>query len=277
MATENTPSLWKEHFSLPKQDGHKYDRGHAIVSGGPIDSTGAARLAATAALRIGAGAVTVCCDNLSLPVYASHLTAVMTKVVESTAMLSSFVAKKNSVLIGPGHGLTPRTQDYVQAILESKIHSVLDADALTAFENAPGQLTQKLHNHTIITPHEGEFSRVFPNITGSREERAHQVAQEFGCIVVLKGSETVIASPENEIVINKTAPMWLATAGSGDVLSGIITGLLAQGFPPFAAACAGAWLHSECAKKAGPFLISEDLLSEIKEMITLFYQENKIL
>lgn len=276
MANKNSPELWKKYFLLPKNSGHKYDRGHAVICGGPIECTGASRLAALTSLRMGSGLVTLCCDNLSLPVYAGHLTSVMTKIVESEGLLSAFIAKKDSVLIGPGHGLTPRTQDYVLSILASKIPCVLDADALTVFENAPGQLTKKFHSNTVITPHEGEFSRIFPEIKGSREERALEVSNKYQCVTVLKGNETIISSPEGEIIINKSSSPWLATAGSGDVLSGIITSFLAQGIKPFSAACAAVWFHSKLADHAGAAIISEDLIHSIKPVLEDFYKTYKI-
>jgi hydroxyethylthiazole kinase-like uncharacterized protein yjeF len=260
MLEENTPALWKSHIRVPGANSHKYTRGHAIVVGGGMASTGAARLAAISALRAGAGLVSVACTPESLPIYAAALTAVMTKPVKNISELVALLEDERvtATLIGPGCGISETTREQVLQILALKKPCVLDADALTAFKNDAKTLASAIHAPTILTPHEGEFARLF-SLEGDRETRARAAAQQSNAVVVLKGAETIIAAPDGRAVINKNAPAWLATAGSGDVLSGIITGLLAQGMPAFAAACAGVWMHSRCAVIFGAGLIAEDL------------------
>jgi NAD(P)H-hydrate epimerase len=270
MSTENTPKLWQHYISAPSIKHHKHSRGASVICGGGIECTGATRMAAMAALRIGAGLVTVACDDKSLPIYASQLTAVMTKTIKNQEALSNLLQKKSSVLIGPGYGVGKKTKKSVLHILEESIPCVLDADALTSFEKKETLLFNAIHQQTIITPHEGEFSRLFGRIEGSREDAALAAAKQSGAIVVLKGNHTLIASPEGQIVINKNASPWLATAGSGDVLAGIITGLLAQHLPVFEAACAGVWFHGECSQTAGVGLIAEDLIPAIPNVLETF-------
>ena len=261
----NTPQLWQQHLPKPGADSHKYMRGHALICGGGLSSTGAARLAALSALRSGAGLVTVASPHDALAVYAVTLLAVMVRRVESPDELPALIEEKKitAALIGPGHGVNAYTKAMVQALLGSKLPLVLDADALTSFRQdelrAPG---------AVLTPHEGEFARIY-SFTGSREEKALAAAKHSGAVLLLKGSETIITSPDGRIVLNKNAPQTLATAGSGDVLSGIITGLLAQGMPTFEAACAGAWLHGEVAKLFGVGLIAEDLPGLIPQALAL--------
>lgn len=262
----NSADLW----TLPrlKPDGNKYDRGHAVVVGGPVASTGAARLAARAALRAGAGLVSIACDPSSLIVYASALEAVMTKVVRDVAAFSELVADKRvtAVLIGPAAGVNDRTRDLVLAALYVRKACVLDADALTVFKDAPADLFHAIRSPVLLTPHEGEFARLFGKVT-DRENDALKAAKTSGAVVLLKGSDTVIAAPDGRIVINRAAPAWLATAGSGDVLAGIATGLMAQGMEVFDAACAAAWLHTEAARRFGPGLIAEDLSEQLPAVL----------
>ena len=168
----------------------------------------------------------------------------------------------NAVAIGPGCGVGTRTQDMVAAVLASGAAAVLDADALTSFSEDPGLLFRQLHEKCVLTPHEGEFERIFPGSFGgdaTRVDVARDAATKAGCVVLLKGADTVIAASSGEAAINSNAPPWLATAGAGDVLSGMIAGLLAQGMNAFDAACAGAWLHGEAATKFGPGLVAEDI------------------
>ena len=262
----NSPDLW----ALPrlKADGSKYDRGHAVVVGGPVAATGAARLAARAALRAGAGLVSIACDPASLIVYATALQAVMTKVVRDVAAFSELIAdgRVTAVLIGPAAGVNDRTRELVMAALYAQKPCVLDADALTVFKDAPGDLFHAIRSPVFLTPHEGEFARLFGKV-GDREGDAVKAASASGAVVLLKGSDTVIAAPDGRIVVNRAAPPWLATAGSGDVLAGIATGLIAQGMEVFEAACAAAWLHAEAAKRFGPGLIAEDLSEQLPSVL----------
>ena len=272
---ENTPALWMEQLPCPDATSHKYTRGHALVQGGEVARAGAARLAARAALRAGAGLVTIICDKQSLPVYAAACEAVMTQVVEEDRTLVEVVtdSKVKAVLIGPGCGVGTATQRKTLMALKAKKPLVLDADGLSSFEGKLHVLRDAVKGTPcVLTPHEGEFERLFPNIAGNKLERAVAAAKESGAIVVLKGADTVIASPDGEVWINATASPYLATAGSGDVLAGIIAGLLAQGMPAHQAAGAAVWLHGRAGQTFGAGLIAEDLTyvlpKALKEAIT---------
>ena len=259
---ENTPSLWT--YPHPKAGGHKYDRGHAVAVSGPAHATGAARLAARGALRIGAGLVTVASPPEALAVNAAHLTAIMLKPFEGAAGLSGILADKrlNAVVIGPGLGVGGETRALVDAALKSGAAVVLDADALTSFQDDPEALFNRLHDRCVLTPHAGEFGRLFPGLldaAGGKVEAARAAAARAGAVVLLKGGDTVIAAPGGKAAINANAPPTLATAGAGDVLSGFIAGLLAQNLPAFDAAACGTWLHGAAADRFGPGLIAEDL------------------
>lgn len=277
---ENGPWAWLRDYPWPSPDGHKYDRGHALVIGGGASVSGAARLAARGALRIGAGLVTVAAPLSALAVYGAQLTAVMLTPLET--LDSQLQDKhKNAIMIGPGCGVGVETADRVLAILMSKRACVLDADALTSFENNPNQLFDKIHSETVLTPHEGEFSRLFglsnkKNGTYGKVERARAAARHSGAVIVYKGSDTVIASPDGRAAINTNAPPDLATAGAGDVLAGLILGLLAQRMNAFDAACAGTWLHGAAASRFGPGLIAEDLAEALPaELVSLRRQTEK--
>ena len=270
----NGPALWRERFPWPQPDGHKYRRGHAVIVSGPAHATGAARLGARGALRVGAGLVSVASPPDAVGVNAAHLTAIMVKPFDGAKGLSALLSdhRLNAVAIGPGCGVGTKTQDLVAAVLASGAAAVLDADALTSFSDDPGMLFRQLHGRSVLTPHQGEFERVFPGCLGAaatRLDAAREAAAKAGCVVLLKGADTVIAAPSGEAAINSNAPPWLATAGAGDVLSGMIAGLLAEGMNAFDAACAAAWLHGEAATKFGPGLIAED----IPEIMPAVYRE----
>ena len=262
---ENAPGLWRAHMPAPSPADHKYSRGHALVVGGDGAHSGAARLAARAALRAGAGLVTVHAPEDAIPVYAAQLTAVM---VASTAELAPALAdeRRNAVLIGPGCGVSPTTRSQALHALHAGKRCVLDADALTAFRDAPATLFSALTPDSVLTPHEGEYRRLFAH-EGDRLARARAAAAESGAVVVLKGTDTVIAAPDGRAAINANAPPTLATAGSGDVLAGFILGLLAQGMPAFEAAAAGVWLHGAAAAAFGPGLIAEDLTETLPSVL----------
>lgn len=263
----NDPALWLSGWSWPGLTGHKYSRGHSLVVSGPLKSTGAATLGAYAALRIGSGLVTVTCPTDALTVLASKMTAVMTAPFEGQAGFEAILMdeRKNAVLIGPGNGVNDSTKGQVKAVLRAGRRVVLDADALTVFRDDPRELMNLLHEDCVITPHDGEFFRIFPGLreTTNKLERARAAAQLSGAVVLLKGPDTVVAHPDGRAVINDNAPPDLATAGAGDVLAGIITGLLAQGMPAFEAASAGVWVHGAAAQAVGPGLIAEDLWGAI--------------
>jgi ADP-dependent NAD(P)H-hydrate dehydratase / NAD(P)H-hydrate epimerase len=266
----NDPSLWRHVLAIPSVGSHKYSRGHTVVvSGGPA-STGAARLAARGALRGGAGLVTVASPPEALATNAAQLTAIMVKAVDGAAGLNGLLAdpRLNAVVVGPGAGVGHETERMVEVSCAAKRATVLDADALTCFAgNVPG-LWQVVDSArpapVVLTPHEGEFSRIFSDeetVSGleSKLERSRCAAERTGAVVVLKGPDTVVAAPDGRAVINENSTPYLATAGSGDVLAGIIAGLLAQGMPSFEAASAAVWMHGEAGRNVGPGLIAEDL------------------
>jgi NAD(P)H-hydrate epimerase len=256
----NDPVLWRKLFPWPAATSHKYARGHAVVVGG-TRMTGAGRLAARGALRIGAGLVTVAAHPDVIPIYAATSAALLTAPIANAQELAALLAdpRRNAVLIGPGAGVSPATCAMALAALAGDRRVVLDADALTVFGGDPETLfacTRRLLS--VLTPHEGEFARIF-SASGSKLERARAAARDSGAVVLLKGPDTVIAAPDGRAAINENAPPDLATAGAGDVLAGFIVGLLAQGMEPFGAACAAAWLHGAAAADFGPGLIAEDL------------------
>jgi len=260
----NTPARW----SLPPLDAeqNKYSRGHAVVVSGPLSRTGAARLAARGALRVGAGLVTVATPAEAIPVNAAHLTAIMLIPMEGAAGLTGILAdeRRNAVVMGPALGLDEQTVDLVMAALASRASVVLDADALTAFTGKSDRLFELIKQHqagVVMTPHDGEFARLFPDLAGnpSKVERVREAAVRSGAVVVLKGADTVVAGPNGDALIASNAPPQLATAGSGDVLAGIVGGLLAQRMPALEAAAAAVWLHGEAGLSAGRGLIAEDL------------------
>lgn len=243
---------------------HKYRRGHCVVVSGPANATGAARLAARAALRAGAGLVTVAGDAGAAAILSASLTAVMVRQIDDAASLQTLLHDKrlNAVVVGPGNGIGPSAQERVLAALRSGAAVVIDADALTAFQGASDKLFEQLTASCVLTPHEGEFERLFPGLLAewpNRIDAARAAAKKAKAVVLLKGPDTVIATPGGETVVNTNAPADLATAGAGDVLAGIIAGLMAQGMSPFDAARTGACLHGLCGRIAGPGLIAEDL------------------
>ena len=261
----NEPALWLAQFPWPKEESHKYARGHAVVVSGPAFSTGAARLGARGALRIGAGLVTVASPRDAILVNAAQLTAIMVREADDARGLKSLLAdqRKNAVLIGPGVGVGDRTKEMILAALGSEAAIVLDADALTSFAGDPRPLFAAVASRdapVVLTPHDGEFARLFGDLASlPKLERARQAASRSGAIIVLKGADTVVAVPDGAASINATTSPWLATAGTGDVLGGMILGLLAQGMPGFAGASAAVWLHGAAARDFGPALIAEDL------------------
>lgn len=257
---ENAPALWGARFSWPKVDGHKYSRGHAVVASGPKGKSGAARLAARGALRAGAGLVTVLAPTSAMAENAAQLTAVMLAELKGADGFADAIAdrRRNAILVGPGNGVTAATRRHVLAALKTRRACVLDADALTVFARTPKTLFKALRGPCLMTPHEGEFGRLF-GLDGGKLERTRAAAKESGAVVLLKGPDTVVATPDGRAAINTNAPPTLATAGAGDVLAGIALGLLAQGMDPFDAGCAAAWLHGDAAQRFGPGLIAEDL------------------
>ena len=263
---------------------HKYAHGHSLVVSGGFGRTGAARLAARAALRVGAGLVTLAAPGAAQMEIAGQITALMLRRAESGDELAGLLEdpRLTALCLGPGLGLE-RARDLVPPALEASRGTVLDADALTAFEDAPEELFGMLHEACVLTPHAGEFARLFPDLAerlkqpavsgpaASRVDVTREAARRAGCVVLLKGPDTVIAAPDGQSALNagvgpRAAP-WLATAGAGDVLGGLVCGLMARGFTAFDAACAGAWLHVEAARAFGPGLIAEDLPEALPQVL----------
>lgn len=269
---ENHPALFAGEWRSLTWDTHKYTRGHAAVVSGPRLKTGAARLAATAALRAGAGLVTMLSPSDAASENAAHLTSVMIRETDDAAAIAIALADRRftAVLIGPGAGVGEETRAKVLAILGSGAGAVLDADALTSFADDPAPLFASLRPDDVLTPHGGEFARLFPQDAawaGGRIAAARVAAQSARAVIVLKGADTVIAAPDGRCAINANAPFDLATAGSGDVLAGVIAGRRATGMPGFESALAGVYLHGACGQIAGPGLIAEDVVDALSKAI----------
>lgn len=276
----NAPIVWQAEFPQPALNSHKYNRGHGVVVSGGAAQGGAARLAAGAALRIGAGLVSVTCPEQAVQSHAAHLTAVMIKPMGAQGDLSALLAdsRLKHWCIGPGCGVTAQTKSQTLAIIAADCLSVLDADGLSVFADQPEELFTALKGTThasILTPHAGEFSRLFPDLMekGDKLAAAKAAAVRAGAVIIYKGSDTVIASPDGRAVINDNAPSSLATAGSGDVLAGICLGLLAQAMPPFEAACAAVWIHGAAANAFGRGLISTDIAEKIPEVLNFLSEK----
>lgn len=260
---ENGPASWLDDFPWPRLDSHKYSRGQAVVRGGAT-MTGAARLAAPAALRMGAGLVTVTAPAAAIPIYATAIGGVLTHAADGTADFVRYLEdpRRTAILVGPGNGVDAGTREAALAALATGRAVVLDADALTVFRDSPQALFEAIRGPCVLTPHDGEYARLFRH-EGDRLSRARAAARESGAVVVLKGGDTVVAAPDGRAAINANAPAWLATAGAGDVLSGMALGLLAQGMPAFEAAAAAVWCHGAAAAAFGPGLIADDLQRQI--------------
>src|SRR6516164_6346471 len=263
----NSPHLWAKSFPLPRVDGHKYTRGHAAVVSGGLSFTGAARLAARGALRAGAGLVTIATPREALAVNAAANLAVMVRPVDGADELARFLddPRRNVVLLGPGGGVGQPMRDLVVAALKGERAVVLDADALTSFAEEPQTLCAAIRRRakaTVMTPHEGEFSRLFKTLEAeapSKLERARRAAETSGAVVLLKAPDTVVAAPDGRAAIADNAPPWLATAGSGDVLAGIVAGCLAKGMPALAAAAAAVCRYVEAGIASVAEMIAENL------------------
>lgn len=269
---------------LMKRRGHKYGYGHALILGGGVGKGGAARMAARGALRIGAGLVTLAVPEAALPENAAQLDAVMLTRMNDVRDLSEILAddRLNALCLGPGLGHGGGTRALVHAALEVERPVVLDADAMTSFEDDPEELFDVLHLGAVLTPHMGEFARLFPDLAAplkdspeagpaySRLDAARLAAERAGCVILLKGPDTIIASPETAAIhgalYDRAAP-WLATAGAGDTLAGFIAGLLARTGEAFFSATAATWLHAECARDFGPGLIAEDLPERLPRVL----------
>ena len=269
---ENSPQLWLHKFPWPQLEMHKYQRGHVLVNGG-AKTCGAARLAALAAARIGAGLVTIASPKEAWPVYAASLNSIMVEgLVDGDLAPALMDKRRNALVIGPGAGINEQTRRNVLAAAACGRALVLDADALTVFETEPDTLFSALRGPCVLTPHDGEYQRLF-SAGGDRLTRARYAARKSATVVVLKGADTVIAEPGGRAFINSNASAWLATAGSGDVLAGMVAGLLAQGMPVFEAACAAVWIHGAAGTLAGPGLMSEDLPGLLPHVLRQLWEE----
>ncbi len=269
---ENGPALWLGGYPWRTTQSHKYDAGHLLVAGGTT-MTGAAQLACRAGLRIGAGLVSVACDAASLPIYAVSNPGVITLEAPKPADFAAALEdpRRNAVLVGPGNGVTAETRAHAEASLTGGKRVVLDADALSVFQDDPAALWRLIEadtgGTTVLTPHDGEFRRLYPDLSGNRLERARAAAARSGAVVVLKGPDSVIAAPDGRAAVTAVAPPWLATGGTGDVLAGMIGGLLAQGMVAFEAAAAAVWIHGRAAAALGPGLIASDLPQALPEVM----------
>jgi NAD(P)H-hydrate epimerase len=267
----NAPALWQSHLRRTDRGDHKYARGHATILAGEL-ATGAARLAALGARRAGAGLVTIATPPSALAVYQAAEPGNLVTVCEDGSAFARLLEdeRRNAILVGPGSGVNERTHSAALAALATRRSVVLDADAITVFAKSPAELFAAIRGEALLTPHEGEFRRLFPDLAAipAKVERARQAARLSGATVLLKGPDTVIASPDGRAIVNVHASPGLATAGSGDVLAGIAAGLMAQGLSALAAAAAAAWLHGDCALRFGrPGLIAEDLVARIPEAL----------
>lgn len=270
---ENDPANWRAHLPKPGIGAHKYTRGHVGIFSGGVASTGAARLSAMAAARAGAGAVTLLSPGSALAVNAAHLTSIILRKSDSMDDAIEFLEqrKPGALVFGPGAGTDDKAAAFALdliSIASGRVGAIVfDADALTNFAKQRNELLKRAHAKAapalVLTPHEGEFRRLFPELLDdhslSKLDRARLAANQANAVVVYKGPDTVISAPDGRAAINANGTPLLATAGSGDVLSGICAGLLAQGMPPFEAACAAVWMHAEAARRFGPGLIAEDL------------------
>jgi ADP-dependent NAD(P)H-hydrate dehydratase / NAD(P)H-hydrate epimerase len=271
---ENSPALWASKLRWPDVNAHKHRRGRLAVVTGPLSSTGAARLSAQAGLRAGAGQVTLLCPPAALIVVAGAVMAPLTASFKDEHQLLALTETADAVVIGPAAGVNDRTRTNVEALAKADRTLVLDADAITVFAGHVETLGGLLEAPAVLTPHMGEFARLFPGVleeASSKIEAARAAAKQVGAVLLLKGPDSVIAAPDGRAVVNIHASPFLATAGSGDVLAGIIGGLLAQGMEAFDAACAGAWMHGDAGIRAGAGITAEDLDQALRETIRDLY------
>ncbi|HYD28208.1 NAD(P)H-hydrate dehydratase [Brevundimonas sp.] len=264
---------WRDSFPWPGPETHKHARGRLGVVSGRATQTGAARLAARAGLRIGAGLVRILCPPDAAAVIAPAIEAIMLTPFGSPESLAYEARGMDAVVIGPAAGVGDTTAINLRALAATGAALVIDADGLTSFEHFPDELFEVLDRDDVLTPHEGEFRRLFPGtLEAGREAAAAEAARRAGAVVVLKGPATVIAAPDGRLAVNGNGTPWLATAGSGDVLAGMIGGLVAQRMDSFDAARAAAWLHAEAARDFGPGLTAEDLPGRLPALLGALYQ-----
>lgn len=270
---ENHPALWLPNFPFPSAETHKYARGHVTVYGGPV-RTGAACLAAHAAQVAGAGVVSIACAAEQKTIYSLYRASLMVDVWGSEEDFKSLLRdeRANVTVIGPGGGRSGAEAERLRAATLNALSMagktlVLDGDVFSVFKNDADTLFRHLSKHHILTPHEGECTRLFGEIKGSKVERARAAARKAGAIVVLKGFDTVVAAPDGTTVVNTNGTPILATAGSGDVLAGLVAGFAAQGMPSFMAALAAVWLQADAARLYGPGLTAEEIINNINQSL----------
>ena len=268
----NSPNLWLSNFPWKRKNDHKYSRGKLVVVGGQSNMAGATILASEAALRVGIGSVKIICSKKTLPIYSLKFPSSLKEVIINLKSFKKLIIKeKNSVfLIGPGAGANQLTKERTKLILKNSKYAIIDADALTSFKKNPTKLYSLLDKNKIITPHIKEFHSIFPKISKkiNNYEKIVKASKVCKCNIVLKGANTLISSPNGNIVINKHASSELAVIGSGDVLSGIIASLVGKNkLNPFLACCAAVWIHGDIAKKFGPGLIAEDIVKNIPKLL----------
>ncbi len=264
---KNHPKHWLGLLPKPQAEDNKYTRGHTLIVGGyPL--TGASRLSAYAAARVGSGLTSLLVPDIAFSIYASTLTSIMVRPFSNARTFNLIVkdARITCFLIGPGAGVSENTHKQALALLKTKKPVVLDADAISVFKDNVAELTDSNNKDCVLTPHDGEFKRLF-TLTEDRVVSAQKAAKACGAVIVLKGHETIVAAPDGQTMINRNAPPTLATGGSGDVLAGMIAGLIAQGMPAFYAAAAATWMHGEAAKLFGVGLIAEDLPALIPKVL----------
>ncbi len=265
---------WRAALPWPGVDAHKHARGRLGVVSGKATQTGAARLAARAGLRIGAGVVHILCPPDAAAVIAPAIEAIMLTPFGSEEALTEAAADLDAMVIGPAAGVNDATRAHVRALAGTGAALVVDADGLTVFEGWPADLFEVLDRDDVLTPHEGEFRRLFPGLLEKgRQAATAEAAVRAGAIVVLKGRATVIAAPDGRISVNDNGVPWLATAGSGDVLAGMIAGLTAQRMDSFDAARAAVWMHAEAARLFVPGLIAEDLPEQLPAVLAALYTQ----
>ncbi len=265
----NSPELWRHLMPKPTASNHKYNRGYAMITGGK-DVIGATKLAARAAQRIGAGIVVIASPEKSAPLYRLGLESVVVKSFRDTAYYNDIIndEKIGACLIGPGLGRDFSAQEKVLTTLRVGHKTILDADALSMFEGHEDLLFDTIDDGVILTPHEGEFAKIFPDLEKlDKILKVKEAAKRSGAIIILKGSDSVIANPDGDVVINNNAPPTLATAGSGDVLAGIIVGLVSQNCDQFTACAIACWIHGEAANVFGQGLIAEDIIEKIPQIL----------
>lgn len=261
---ENHPNLWAHLLPQPTAESHKYTRGMVSVLTGP-QQTGAGILGSLAARRVGAGLVRIGCHPQTHAIYGVANVGAVLRILETPEDHTDFLTAQHNqcFLIGPGLPPTTETADYVRYVCRQNVPVILDGGALSCFQDTPGLLTQVTHPQVILTPHAGEFPRLFGAFTNALQA-AQAAAEKASCHVVLKGAHTVVAAPDGQTIAQQATSHWLATAGTGDVLAGLIAGLVAQRVPPLEAAACSVWLHNMAAERAGAYLLAEDLLTHLQ-------------